>query len=219
MVQGLHTYGFEAMEERMSLRLVTLHGLIYIFGAFLYAVHHSPLRTRRPSFCRSALRLPFSRLKLTLPRSDGQREPSPASSTSGGARTSSSISASSSPQGPTCTPCHGPLITTTQSWAPSAPDRRLASGNPMVFGLTWPTPKSRRLNNRFIGIITRSIHTRTKANMYIPFQESLTVGIACQPRARAPLPGPSRGRSPTQRPRPPSTRTPDSDSTPLPLSS
>lgn len=38
MIQGLQAYGFEAMDERMSLSLVTLQGLIYIFGAFLYAV-------------------------------------------------------------------------------------------------------------------------------------------------------------------------------------
>ena len=50
MIQGLQTHGFEAMDERMSLSLVTLQGLIYIFGAFLYAVCtsvylHPPLRT------------------------------------------------------------------------------------------------------------------------------------------------------------------------------
>lgn len=44
ILHGLQMYGFEAMNERMSLGLVVLQGLIYMFGAFLYAVRplHSP---------------------------------------------------------------------------------------------------------------------------------------------------------------------------------
>ena len=38
MLHGLQMYGFETMNERMSLSLVVLQGLIYMFGAFLYAV-------------------------------------------------------------------------------------------------------------------------------------------------------------------------------------
>lgn len=54
ILQGIQAYGFEAMDERMSIRLVILQGLIYILGAFLYAVcpvppalapNRTPIRT------------------------------------------------------------------------------------------------------------------------------------------------------------------------------
>lgn len=38
VVQGLFIYGYRTLEDRMSLSLVIIHGVIYIFGAVLYAV-------------------------------------------------------------------------------------------------------------------------------------------------------------------------------------
>jgi adiponectin receptor len=38
VIHGLMIYGNQTVEDRMSLRLVALHGFLYIFGAFLYAV-------------------------------------------------------------------------------------------------------------------------------------------------------------------------------------
>lgn len=38
VMHGCMVYGIQGMEERMSLSLVVLHGAMYIFGAFLYAV-------------------------------------------------------------------------------------------------------------------------------------------------------------------------------------
>lgn len=35
---GLLKFGYQTLEDRMSLSWVVLHGLMYIFGAFLYAV-------------------------------------------------------------------------------------------------------------------------------------------------------------------------------------
>jgi len=38
VIHGLQKYSFQELEDRMSLSLVLLHGLMYIFGAVLYAV-------------------------------------------------------------------------------------------------------------------------------------------------------------------------------------
>jgi adiponectin receptor len=38
IVHGLIVDGYEELEERMSLSWIVAHGILYIFGAFLYAV-------------------------------------------------------------------------------------------------------------------------------------------------------------------------------------
>lgn len=38
VIHGATIYGFQGLEERMSLSWVVLHGVMYIFGAVLYAV-------------------------------------------------------------------------------------------------------------------------------------------------------------------------------------
>ena len=38
VIHGLQMYSYQQLEDRMSLSLVILHGGMYIFGAFLYAV-------------------------------------------------------------------------------------------------------------------------------------------------------------------------------------
>lgn len=38
VVHGIWTDGFQALQDRMSVGLVMLHGAMYIFGAVLYAV-------------------------------------------------------------------------------------------------------------------------------------------------------------------------------------
>lgn len=48
MLHGLQMYGYKDMNERMSLSLVVLQGLIYMFGAFLYAVCPFPSRISVP---------------------------------------------------------------------------------------------------------------------------------------------------------------------------
>lgn len=124
MLHGLQMYGFKDMNERMSLALVVLQGLIYMFGAFLYAVcsfpslipvqfHTHPLSIPTPCSCR---------LHSDGPRPAGPRERSPGSSTSGVAPTRSSTFASSSPPAPTSTVWRAPSTTTTPSWAPSVPE-------------------------------------------------------------------------------------------------
>ena len=119
MIQGLQSHGFEAMDERMSLSLVTLQGLIYIFGAFLYAV--CPVGLLSLHACVRAS-------QLTISRPAGRRGSSPESLISGGVHTNSSISASSSRRGRIYTPCREPLITIIQLWARSAHDGQLSLG-------------------------------------------------------------------------------------------
>ena len=43
VVHGVRLYGFEHLNERMGLNWVLLQGLLYIFGAFIYAVSSVPL--------------------------------------------------------------------------------------------------------------------------------------------------------------------------------
>jgi adiponectin receptor len=38
IIQGAFIYGIQGLEDRMSLSWTALHGAMYIFGAFLYAV-------------------------------------------------------------------------------------------------------------------------------------------------------------------------------------
>jgi predicted membrane channel-forming protein YqfA (hemolysin III family) len=38
VIHGAFIYGFQGLEDRMSLSWVVLHGAMYIFGAVLYAV-------------------------------------------------------------------------------------------------------------------------------------------------------------------------------------
>lgn len=38
VIHGVRLYGYQALEDRMSISLIILHGAMYIFGAFLYAV-------------------------------------------------------------------------------------------------------------------------------------------------------------------------------------
>lgn len=38
VIHGLFIYGYQGLEDRMSLSWVLLHGVMYIFGAVLYAV-------------------------------------------------------------------------------------------------------------------------------------------------------------------------------------
>lgn len=38
VIHGIQMHGFQALEDRMSVSLITLHGAMYIFGAVLYAV-------------------------------------------------------------------------------------------------------------------------------------------------------------------------------------
>lgn len=38
VIHGSMIYGLQGLEERMSLSWVVLHGVMYILGAFLYAV-------------------------------------------------------------------------------------------------------------------------------------------------------------------------------------
>ena len=61
MLHGLQMYGYKDMNERMSLSLVVLQGLIYMFGAFLYAVCPFP----HVSLCLS-IRTPYSCQPLSL---------------------------------------------------------------------------------------------------------------------------------------------------------
>lgn len=42
LIHGLSIRGYDELERRMSLSSVLLHGLMYIFGAFLYAVSPWP---------------------------------------------------------------------------------------------------------------------------------------------------------------------------------
>ncbi|SPO04035.1 related to PHO36 (regulatory role in lipid and phosphate metabolism) [Cephalotrichum gorgonifer] len=49
ILHGIQIYGFKGMDERMSLRLVALHGLVYIIGAVLYAARW-PERTMPGKF-------------------------------------------------------------------------------------------------------------------------------------------------------------------------
>jgi adiponectin receptor len=37
MLHGLKIYGWEEIQQRVSLNWVVLHGFLYIFGAFIYA--------------------------------------------------------------------------------------------------------------------------------------------------------------------------------------
>jgi predicted membrane channel-forming protein YqfA (hemolysin III family) len=43
VIHGAFIYGFQGLEDRMSLSWVVLHGAMYIFGAVLYAVCSLPL--------------------------------------------------------------------------------------------------------------------------------------------------------------------------------
>lgn len=38
VIHGLSIYSYDELEQRMSLSLIVLQGLMYIFGAFLYTV-------------------------------------------------------------------------------------------------------------------------------------------------------------------------------------
>ncbi|UZP39516.1 hypothetical protein NXS19_007332 [Fusarium pseudograminearum] len=49
VIHGAFIYGFQGLEDRMSLSWVVLHGAMYIFGAFLYAVRW-PERSAPGSF-------------------------------------------------------------------------------------------------------------------------------------------------------------------------
>ena len=42
IIHGVSIYGYQGLEDRMSVSLVALHGAMYIFGAILYAVRASP---------------------------------------------------------------------------------------------------------------------------------------------------------------------------------
>lgn len=148
MVQGIQTYGFEAMDERMSLRLVILQGLIYMFGAFLYAVWPTPSLVTFVSVADSC-----ERWVLTVPRPGGRRGPPQASSTSGAAPTRSSTSASCSRLGRTCTPWRGPLTTTTPSWARSAPELHGHLNTPVCLPSPLPEPRILIFCNKYRGII------------------------------------------------------------------
>jgi hypothetical protein len=53
VIHGLKIYGYQGLEERMGLSLVVLHGLLYIFGAFLYAV--SRLQYRQSAVAHSQI--------------------------------------------------------------------------------------------------------------------------------------------------------------------
>lgn len=49
VIHGVSIYGFWQLDEKMGLRWVMLQGALYIFGAFLYAVSSTTLRTPLPS--------------------------------------------------------------------------------------------------------------------------------------------------------------------------
>ena len=55
VLHGLNLYGFEEMRGRMALSWVALQGFLYILGAGLYAVSHSPLMPACSSFGQSTL--------------------------------------------------------------------------------------------------------------------------------------------------------------------
>jgi adiponectin receptor len=45
IVHGIGIHGYKYMEDKMSVSWVILHGAMYIFGAFLYAVSCDPTRS------------------------------------------------------------------------------------------------------------------------------------------------------------------------------
>ena len=98
IVQGIQTWGYAAMDERMGLSFVILQGAIYIFGAFLYAVRSlAPLAPTSRTFVQCwGLSVSCSGINLTLSRHVGRKGHFLASSTSGAARTSFSTSVWSS---------------------------------------------------------------------------------------------------------------------------
>lgn len=104
VVHGIWTDGFQALQDRMSVGLVMLHGAMYIFGAVLYAVSGTLLQTSvETDNCRFV----------------GLKEASLARWTFGAVRIRSSTSLSSWLPLRTFMPCPRHSTTITLSWAQS----------------------------------------------------------------------------------------------------
>lgn len=106
VIHCVSIYGYSVVMDRMAVNWIILHGVMYIFGAVLYAVCVS----RTTSTKKLSMRLTIT-CRYGGPKGLGR-----ARLTSGEVRTRFSTFLSSWLALHTCMPCRGPLIFTTPSW-------------------------------------------------------------------------------------------------------